>query len=189
MTTNILFVGVGGQGTLLASKILGYILTAQGYDFKASEVHGMSQRGGSVTVYVRFGEKIYSPVIEQGDADYVIAFEQLEALRNLVYLNPHGTVITDTQQIGIVQTNAEKYPEDCIALIKKTGADVIAVDAVNLADSCGSKKVANAVLLGVLAKKLDLEEKSFFQAMDLFVKKEYQEINKKAFLCGFHMQF
>ena len=110
---NIMIVGVGGQGTLLASKLLGYVLMQQGYDVKVSEVHGMSQRGGSVVTYVRFGDKVYSPVIDKGEADYILSFEKLEALRWIEYLKIGGQIITNTQEVDPmpVITGAMQYPD------------------------------------------------------------------------------
>mgnify|MGYP001863986278 FL=1 len=136
MTKNIMIVGVGGQGSLLASKMLGKLLLAQGYDVKVSEVHGMSQRGGSVVTYVRYGEHVYSPIIEQGEADMIISFEQLEAARWLPYLKEGGKVVVSTQMIDPmpVITGSMDYPQDLIAKMRAAGADVDGVDALQLAE-------------------------------------------------------
>lgn len=121
---NIMIVGVGGQGTLLASKLLGYVLMRQGYDVKVSEVHGMSQRGGSVVTYVRFGDKVYSPVIDKGEADYILSFEKLEALRWIEYLKIGGQIITNTQEVDPmpVITGAMQYPDNIIEKLESAGA-------------------------------------------------------------------
>ncbi|MCL2813936.1 MAG: indolepyruvate oxidoreductase subunit beta [Oscillospiraceae bacterium] len=153
-TTNIMIVGVGGQGTLLASRILGAAALKLNYDVKVSEVHGMSQRGGSVVTYVKYGDKIYSPVICRGEADIIIAFEQLEALRWLPYLKKGGTIIMSTQKIepAPVMTGAEKYPEDIIAKIADMGVKVIEADAFALARQSKNDRAANVVLIGIFAK-------------------------------------
>ena len=133
---NIMIVGVGGQGTLLASKLLGYVLMQQGYDVKVSEVHGMSQRGGSVVTYVRFGDKVYSPVIDKGEADYILSFEKLEALRWLEYLKTGGQIITNTQEVDPmpVITGAMQYPDNIIEKLEAAGAKVDAKDFLSIAD-------------------------------------------------------
>ena len=152
-TKSIMIVGVGGQGSLLASRLLGDVLLAQGYDVKVSEVHGMSQRGGSVVTYVKYGDKVYSPVIEKGEADAVISFELLEAARCLPYLKKGGHLITSTQQIDPmpVITGAAEYPEDLVGKLRAAGADLVAVDALSLAEQAGTAKASNVVLMGVLA--------------------------------------
>ncbi|MBR2040235.1 MAG: indolepyruvate oxidoreductase subunit beta, partial [Clostridia bacterium] len=151
-TKNVMIVGVGGQGSLLASKLLGKLLLTKGYDIKVSEVHGMSQRGGSVVTYVRFGDKVYSPVIDKGEADFIISFEMLEAARYTEFLKPGGKIITNTQQINPmpVITGAAEYPEGIIEELK-TKADVISVDALELANEAGNIKAVNVVLLGILS--------------------------------------
>lgn len=154
MTKNIMIVGVGGQGTLLASKILGTLLVDQGYDVKVSEVHGMSQRGGSVVTYVRYGDKVYSPIIEVGEADYILSFELLEAARWLEYLNPSsGVLITNTQEIPPMPVimGDEDYPRDILDKLN------VEVDAIN-ANHDGFEKAVNVVLLGRLSKYFDIEE-------------------------------
>ena len=132
---NIMIVGVGGQGTLLASKLLGYVLMQQGYDVKVSEVHGMSQRGGSVVTYVRFGDKVYSPVIDKGEADYILSFEKLEALRWIEYLKIGGQIITNTQEVDPmpVITGAMQYPDNIIEKLESAGAKVDAKDFLSIA--------------------------------------------------------
>ncbi len=187
MPTNIMFVGVGGQGTLLASKILGRVLIEKGYDVKVSEVHGMSQRGGSVVTYVRYGEKVYSPTVESGEADIILAFEQLEALRNLHCLAPQGTLIVNTQTIEPmpVITGVSQYPENIIPTIEACGAQVIAADALDIATQCGTAKAVNIVLLGIAAKRLGLAEADFFPAIDALVKEKFRDVNKTAFSRGY----
>ena len=137
---NIMIVGVGGQGTLLASKLLGYVLMQQGYDVKVSEVHGMSQRGGSVVTYVRFGDKVYSPVIDKGEADYILSFEKLEALRWLEYLKTGGQIITNTQEVDPmpVITGSMQYPDNIIEKLEAAGAKVDAKDFLSIAEEAGS---------------------------------------------------
>ena len=141
-TKNIMIVGVGGQGTLLASKLLGNVLLSQGYDVKVSEVHGMSQRGGSVVTYVRFGEKVYSPVVDLGEADYILSFELLESARWIGYLKKGGRLITNTHRTPPmpVITGAAAYPQDLVAKMKATGAKVDALDCLALAEEAGSAK-------------------------------------------------
>ena len=149
MNKSVRIVGVGGQGTLLASRILGDAMMSQGFDVKVSEVHGMSQRGGSVVTYVRYGDKVYSPIIETGEADILLSFEQLEAARFLPYLKEGGTVVTSTQQIDPmpVITGAAAYPEDILAKLRALGLQVDAVDALEIAEQAGSAKAINIVLM------------------------------------------
>ena len=143
-TKNIMIVGVGGQGSLLASKLLGRLLLGRGYDVKVSEVHGMSQRGGSVVTYVRFGEKVYSPIIDKGEADYILSFELLEAARWTEYLKPGGKIITNTQRINPmpVITGAAVYPEGLVEEMQQKGMDVDAFDALSLAEQARRRYVS-----------------------------------------------
>ena len=161
-TKNIMIVGVGGQGSLLASKLLGRMLLSHGYDIKVSEVHGMSQRGGSVVTYVRFGDKVYSPVIDKGEADYIVSFELLEAARWTQFLKPGGKIITNTQQINPMPViiGAAEYPEDLVGKMRSAGLDVDAFDALSLAEQAGSAKAVNIVLMGHLSRNFEftLEE-------------------------------
>lgn len=186
MTKNIMIVGVGGQGSLLASKLLGWLLLNEGYDVKVSEVHGMSQRGGSVVTYVRFGEKVYSPIIDKGEADLIVSFEKLEAARYLDYLKPDGTVVVNTQQIDPmpVVTGATVYPQDLIEKMKAAGANVDAMDCLTLAREAGSEKVVNLVLLGRLSRHYDIPIEHWQAAIEACVPKKFLEINQKAFLLG-----
>ena len=185
-TKSVMIVGVGGQGSLLASRLLGNVLLAQGYDVKVSEVHGMSQRGGSVVTYVKYGDKVYSPVIEKGEADAVISFELLEAARCLPYLKKGGHLITSTQQIDPmpVITGAAEYPTDLVEKIKAKGADIVAVDALSLAEEAGTAKASNVVLMGVLASRMDYPEELWQKALEQCVPAKFLELNKKAFELG-----
>lgn len=185
-TKSIMIVGVGGQGSLLASRLLGNVLLAQGFDVKVSEVHGMSQRGGSVVTYVKYGDKVYSPVIEQGEADAVISFEQLEAARWLPYLKKGGHLITSTQKIDPmpVITGAMEYPEDIIKKISDLGVDIIAVDALKLAEEAGNSKASNVVLMGVVSTKMDFDDRLWQDAIEQCVPEKFLELNKKAFELG-----
>lgn len=185
-TKSIMIVGVGGQGSLLASRIIGNVLLSQGYDVKVSEVHGMSQRGGSVVTYVKYGDKVYSPVVEKGEADIIISFEQLEAARYVSYLKKGGHIITSTQQIDPmpVITGAAKYPENIIDKLKAQGVDVIACDALTLAEQAGTSKASNVVLMGVVSTKMNFEESVWQQALEQCVPAKFLELNKKAFALG-----
>ena len=185
-TKSIMIVGVGGQGTLLASKLLGRLLLGRGFDVKVSEVHGMSQRGGSVVTYVRWGEKVYSPIIDKGQADVILSFELLEAARWLEFLKPGGRIITNTQQINPmpVITGAAAYPENLAEKIRATGIDLDAIDALALAEEAGSSKAVNIVLMGRLSKWFDFTEEEWLQAIELSVPPRFLEMNKKAFSLG-----
>ena len=186
---NIMIVGVGGQGTLLASRILGKVAIDEGYDCKVSEVHGMSQRGGSVETFVKFGKKVYSPIIGVGDADIILAFEQLEGYRALKYLKKDGKLIINTQKIDPmpVITGEMKYPEGIIEKINKKNIDVTSVDAVDIAWECGNIKVLNVVLIGVLAKNTDIEKSKWIKAIEETVPKKFKDVNIKAFLRGYEI--
>ena len=185
-TKNIMIVGVGGQGTLLASKLLGRILLSKGYDVKVSEVHGMSQRGGSVVTYVRYGEKVYSPVIDKGEADVIVSFELLEAARWTEYLKKGGVIITNTQQVNPmpVITGATDYPSDLESKIKAMDINLDAFDALSLAEQAGNSKAVNIVLLGRLSKQFDFTEEEWMTAIEQSVPVKFLELNKKAFLLG-----
>lgn len=186
-TKNIMIVGVGGQGTLLASRLLGAAMTAKGFDVKVSEVHGMSQRGGSVVTYVRYGEKVYSPIIEEGEADIVLAFEQMEAARYLPYLKKGGAVVVNTQKMDPmpVVTGAAVYPEGLLDQIAAKGIKVLALDALSLAEQAGSVKAVNVVLIGAMAKSLGQEPEVWLQAIEETVPAKFLEMNRKAFQLGF----
>ncbi len=185
MSTNIMIVGVGGQGTLLASRLLGNVLTGCGYDVKLSEVHGMSQRGGSVVTYVKYGDKVYSPIVDRGEADYIISFEELEAARYLPYLKKGGKIIMNGQRIlpMPVITGAKTYPEGITDELKSK-ADVTAVDALSLALAAGNAKSVNIVLMGVLSTKTDIPEEAWLSALEKTVPAKFLEVNRKAFMLG-----
>ena len=185
-TKNIMIVGVGGQGSLLASKLLGRLLLTRGYDIKVSEVHGMSQRGGSVVSYVRFGDKVYSPVIDQGQADYIVSFELLEAARWTEYLKPGGKIIVNTQKINPmpVVIGAAEYPENLVQKMENAGIDVDAFDALRLAEQAGSSKAVNIVLMGHLSRNFDFTEAEWLEAIEQSVPSKFLELNKKAFTLG-----
>ncbi|MBQ6946911.1 MAG: indolepyruvate oxidoreductase subunit beta [Clostridia bacterium] len=185
-TQNIMIVGVGGQGSLLASKLLGRMLLSKGYDIKVSEVHGMSQRGGSVVTYVRFGEKVYSPIIDKGEADFIVSFELLEAARWTEFLKPGGKIIANTQKINPmpVITGAMKYPEALEQKIADAGLELAAVDALSLAEQAGSAKAVNIVLMGKLSNYFDFSEEAWLEAIEKSVPPKFLELNKKAFMLG-----
>lgn len=187
-TKNVMIVGVGGQGSLLASKLLGRLLVDEGFDVKVSEVHGMSQRGGSVVTYVRFGEKVYSPVIEEGEADFIVSFEKIEAARYTKNLKENGTVIVNTQQIDPMPViiGATTYPENILDEMKDKGVNVDAIDALALANQAGSAKACNIVLMGRLAKYFDIEKEKWIAAIEKCVKPQFIELNKKAFELGYN---
>ena len=185
-TKNVMIVGVGGQGSLLASKLLGRLLLTKGYDIKVSEVHGMSQRGGSVVTYVRFGDKVYSPIIDKGEADYIVSFELLEAARWTEYLKPDGKIVANTQQINPmpVITGAQTYPTELVAKMQAAGIDVDAFDALKLAEEAGSSKAVNIVLMGHLSRYFDFTLEEWMDAIEQSVPSKFLELNKKAFLLG-----
>ncbi len=185
-TKNIMIVGVGGQGTLLASKLLGRLLLTKGYDVKVSEVHGMSQRGGSVVTYVRYGEKVYSPVVDKGEADFIISFEMLEAARWVEYLKKGGTIVTNTQQINPmpVITGTAEYPENLSTKIAEKGINIEAFDALSLAEEAGTSKAVNLVLLGRISKYFDFTDEEWMDAIQKSVPAKFLELNKKAFSLG-----
>lgn len=185
-TKSIMLVGVGGQGTLLASRILGNTLLSQGFDVKVSEVHGMSQRGGSVVTYIKYGEKVYSPVIEKGEADVIVSFEQLEAARWLPFLKKGGKLITNTQQVEPmpVITGAMEYPAEIIEKITAKGIDITALDALSLANEAGSSRAVNVVLMGVLSTMMEFPEDAWKKALEECVPTKALDINRKAFALG-----
>ena len=185
-TTNIMIVGVGGQGSLLASKLLGNLLVNGGYDVKVSEVHGMSQRGGSVVTYVRFGEKVYSPIIDKGEADFIVSFEKIEAARYSSYLSKGGKIIVNTQEIEPmpVITGAAEYPCGAIEELKDAMIDVDAIDALTPAIEAGSAKSVNIVLMGRLSKYMDIPEEKWIEAIKVSVAPRFVEMNIKAFEFG-----
>ena len=184
---NIVICGVGGQGPLLASRILGHMALSLGHDVKVSEVHGMSQRGGSVITYVRMGEKVYSPMIEQKGADYVLAFEELEALRDLPYLKDGGTLVVNTQHILPLPViiGAAKYPENILETLRAR-ADVVALDALPMAEAAGNARAVNVVLLGALARRLHFDKALWLDALRACVPARFLESNLLAFESGYN---
>ena len=187
-TQSSMIVGVGGQGSLLASKLLGRVLMNEGYDVKVSEVHGMSQRGGSVVTYVRFGDKVYSPVIEDGEADFVISFEKLEGARWARCLKIGGKLIVNTQQIDplpVIMGNAE-YPEDILEELREKGIDIDDIDALSIAEEAGSSRAVNVVLMGRLAKYFHIDYSKWEKALEETVKPKFIELNKKALELGYN---
>lgn len=185
--TNIMIVGVGGQGTLLASRVLGNVALKMQYDVKVSEVHGMSQRGGSVVTYVKFGDRVYSPLVEKGEADIILAFEQLEALRWVEYLKAGGRMIINEQRINPmpVITGKEKYPENIIDKIKNHYNNTVSIDALKIAKQCGNIKAVNVVLLGLMARSTDIDKDVWLQAVKEVVPEKLLEVNLKAFNAGY----
>ena len=183
-TKNVMIVGVGGQGSLLASKLLGKLLTQQGYDVKVSEVHGMSQRGGSVVTYVRFGDKVYSPVIADGEADFIVSFEKLEAARYLKCLSKDGKIVVNTQTIDPMP-GAAVYPDDVLEDVKAKGVFVDEIDALALAKQAGNAKSVNIVLMGRLAKYFDIPYDNWIEAIKSSVKPQFVDVNLKAFALGY----
>ncbi len=188
MTKKIMIVGVGGQGTLLASRILGNVAINEGYDVKVSEVHGMSQRGGSVVTYVKYGDKVYSPIIDQGEADTILAFELLEAYRALPYLKKGGKMIVNAQQIDPmpVITGAVEYPEDIAGKLGKT-VDTTVVDALSAAKKAGNIKAVNVVLIGVMAKTTDIPYEKWVETIKTTVPPKFLDVNLKAFEIGYNL--
>ena len=185
---SVMIVGVGGQGTLLASRVLGSAMLSQGVDVKVSEVHGMSQRGGSVVTYVRYGDKVYSPIIAQGEADVLLAFEALEAARYLPWLKPVGTVVVNTQQMDPmpVVTGVAEYPKDILGKVREQGVKVVALDALGMAEEAGSSKAVNVVLIGAMAKKLDLPKEVWIDTIKETVPSKFIDMNLKAFELGYN---
>ncbi len=185
--TSIMIVGVGGQGTLLASRILGAALTSQDYDVKVSEVHGMSQRGGSVVTYIKYGESVASPIVEQGEADFILAFEQLEAARWISFMKPEGSLVVNTQKIDPmpVITGVTDYPEGVLETLRAAGASVTGLDALSLAVKAGSPKAVNVVLLGALARLTDIPLEVWQEAIRKTVPPKFTELNLQAFSLGY----
>lgn len=186
---NILIVGVGGQGTLLASVLLGNIALEEGFDVKLAEVHGMAQRGGSVVTHVRISEdQVRSPLIEEGGADVIVAFEELEAYRWISYLKKNGAIFVNTQQIKpmpVIMGTAE-YPADIVEFLDKNADKVTCLDALGIATECGSTKAVNTVLLGAMAKELPFSKATWIKQIEKTVKPKFVELNKEAFEKGYN---
>lgn len=185
-TGNILFSGVGGQGILLASEVTVYSLLAAGYDAKKSEVHGMAQRGGSVTAQLRYGKKVYSPLIEPGGADIQVAFEMMEAVRYLPYLHKGSKVVVNTQKIlpPAVATGQAEYPEEVLDHLRERDIVVVPVDAFDLAREVGEVRTANVVMVGALSAFLPVDVSNFEEIIRNHVPKKYIDVNLKAFAAG-----
>ena len=168
------------------SKLLGRLLLKKGYDVKVSEVHGMSQRGGSVVTYVRYGEKVYSPVVDKGEADFIISFEMLEAARWVEYLKKGGTIVTNTQEINPMPViiGAAEYPQNLAEKIAEKGINIEAFDALSLAEEAGTSKAVNLVLLGRISKYFDFTDEEWMDAIEKSVPAKFLELNKKAFSLG-----
>ena len=183
-----MIVGVGGQGTLLASRIIGNVAIKAGYDVKVSEVHGMSQRGGSVVTYVKYSDKVYSPLIFEGEADFLLAFEELEAYRWLPYLKKGGKLIVNTQKMDPmpVITGAMKYPENIIEKIQQKISDITAFDALSCAKEAGTVKAVNIVLIGCFAKNSNVDKEIWIEAIKETVPQKFLDINLKAFELGYN---
>lgn len=188
MTKNIMIVGVGGQGTLLASRILGNTVINEGYDVKVSEVHGMSQRGGSVVTYVKYGEKVYSPIIDRGEADIILAFEMLEAYRALPYLKKGGKIIVNDQSIDPMPViiGAMEYPENIKEKLEGK-IDLLTVDALKYAKEAGNAKAVNVVLIGVMAKLTDIPYENWIETIKTTVPPKFLDVNLKAFELGYNL--
>jgi len=186
---NVLMVGVGGQGTILAGKVLAAAALKAGYDLKMSEIHGMAQRGGSVVTQVRAAEKVYSPLIPPGGAGILLAFEKLEALRLLPYLKRGGIVIINDQAIPPVPVlvGAAEYPESAVDYIRSVAPDTLVVDALALAVQCGSPKAANVVLLGAMARRLPIGRETWLAALEESVPPKLAAVNRAAFLAGYEL--
>ena len=185
-TGNILFSGVGGQGILLASEITAYALLSAGYDAKKNEVHGMAQRGGSVTAQLRYGDKVYSPLIEPGKADILISFEMMEAARYLPYLHKESKVIVNTQQIKppSVAMGQVPYPADVLDTISAEGIQVVTVDAFDIARDAGEVKAANVVMVGAMSAFLPMDAEVYENIINTRVPERFREVNLKAFAAG-----
>ena len=189
MIKSIMIVGVGGQGTLLASRILGDVLLANKHDVKVSEVHGMSQRGGSVVTYVRYGKQVASPIVDIGQADVILAFEQLEALRYLPYAKKDCLMIINTQKINPMPVIAGKaeYPRDIISELKQKQIKAITVDAKKIAQEVGNTKAVNIVLLGLLAKNWNISKRCYIDSITKLVPQKFLQLNIDAFNSGFDL--
>jgi indolepyruvate ferredoxin oxidoreductase beta subunit len=184
---NIMIVGVGGQGTLLASRVIGNVVIKEGYDVKLSEVHGMSQRGGNVVTYVKYGEKINSPLIEKGEADIILAFEALEALRWIEFLKPEGILIVNEQEINpmpVIMGRA-KYPDNIISKMSQNVKSVMSLNAFDIANECGNSKAVNVVLIGLLASISDIPQECWLEAIKEVVPAKVLDVNLKAFKAGY----
>ena len=189
MTKAIILVGVGGQGTITTSTILSKGLIEKGFDVKMSEIHGMSQRGGTVVTQIKYGDKVYSPIVGEGEADLIVSFEKIEAVRAIPYLKEGGAVITDTREIlpMPVLTGAAEYPTDATEELKKVVPNVFVVDAYKAAEELGNVKAQNIVLLGALVKQLGLDDVDWKGLIAKNVPEKLVDLNLKAFERGYQM--
>ena len=187
-TKNIMIVGVGGQGTLLTSRILGGIAREAGYDVKLSEVHGMAQRGGSVVTFVRYGDSVAEPIVEEGCADVLIAFERLEALRYAHFLKKDGVLIANDQRIDPmpVVIGAAEYPENILENLEKK-YKVLKIDAMGEAKKLGNARAFNTIVLGMAAKHMDFSKEAWLSVIERTVPPKTVELNKTAFLAGYNL--
>ncbi len=184
--TNILLSGVGGQGIILASDIMAEVFLEAGFDVKKSEVHGMAQRGGSVTSHVRFGRKVYSPIIKQGEVDILFSFEELEGLRWLNYVKPDGVIVLNNHKINppAVNLGQMEYPRDIPGIIRKRFDKFYLVEGTKLALEAGNIRAANVVLLGAISKLFDIEEVLWIEAILGHLPPRVHEVNRKVFAMG-----
>jgi len=184
--TNVLLVGVGGQGILLASEILSETAMLAGFEVKKSEIHGMSQRGGSVVSHVRFGKEVFSPIVPEGQGDILFGFELMETCRSLSLLKPGGSVVANDLRISppSVLMGQEKYPEGLEARIRAVCKDLLLVDGQKIAQEAGNVRAANIALLGAVSKRLNMAEELWMKAIEKMVPAKALEINKKAFIAG-----
>ena len=184
--TDILIAGVGGQGTILTGRVIASLAIAEGLDVKTAETHGMAQRGGSVITHVRIGEKVFSPLIPEGDGDILISFEKLEALRWLPFLSPRGTVIVNTQKLEPlpVLTGQLNYPDSILEEIKTKVDNLIAVDALSIDPISRNPRMVNTFLLGILARNMPFEKNKWLKVMEQEIKAKLVDINKLAFEAG-----
>ena len=187
-TKNIMIVGVGGQGTLLTSRILGALTMQAGYDVKLSEVHGMAQRGGSVVTFVRYGDKVYEPIVEEGQADLLIAFERLEALRYAHFLKEDGAMVVNDNRIDPmpVVIGAAKYPENILEDLEQSHR-IYSVDALEEAKKLGNSKVFNIIVLGVAAQHMNFSQEEWLKVIEETVPPKTIDFNKRAFEVGYHL--
>ncbi|RJE47815.1 MULTISPECIES: indolepyruvate oxidoreductase subunit beta [unclassified Dehalobacter] len=186
--TNILIVGVGGQGTILASRVLAGAVQMTGQDVKVSEIHGMAQRGGSVVTQVRYGKEVASPIIPEGEADIILAFEKLEALRWLPYLKKDGSILINDQRIDPmpVVVGTAQYPSDVLDIIKKERKEVFIINGLGKAVEAGNGKAVNVVLLGLLARYLKIDKQTWLDVIRETVPSKLLEVNLKAFEAGWN---
>lgn len=189
MIKSVLLVGVGGQGTILISKILSAGLMEMGYDVKMSEIHGMSQRGGSVTTQIKYGDKVFAPNIGLGSADLIISFEKAEALRALPFLKPEGMIITDDREIYPmpVLMGTVEYPHDALSALIQSGVRLVVIKAAEVAEGLGSIRAQNIVLLGKLVKSMGFDRELFTKLVEEYVPPKAKELNRKAFDAGYDM--